>query len=144
MLEWILHGNLCRTIGPLLSQRFLLASAKAQPRGGFIKGCEVKQILYPLGANPTLELWSGFVLPLGLLNESRVKSSDPGFYTPVWNLHPLAPCSKYRLYYSIIINHLRGPNGRIMTQSNLINILCRCTTYCHKKCHQSRTFNCTT
>ncbi len=25
----------CRTIGPLLSQRFLLASAKAQPRGGF-------------------------------------------------------------------------------------------------------------
>ncbi len=28
-------GNLCRTIGPLLSQRFLLASAKAQPRGGF-------------------------------------------------------------------------------------------------------------
>ncbi len=27
----------CRIIGPLLSQRFLLASAKAQPRGGFIK-----------------------------------------------------------------------------------------------------------
>ena len=25
----------CRIIGPLLSQRFLLASAKAQPRGGF-------------------------------------------------------------------------------------------------------------
>ncbi len=25
----------CRTIGPLLSQRFLLASAEAQPRGGF-------------------------------------------------------------------------------------------------------------
>ncbi len=24
------------TIGPLLSQRFLLASAKAQPRGGFL------------------------------------------------------------------------------------------------------------
>ncbi len=28
--------QLCRTIGPLLSQRFPLASAKAQPRGGFI------------------------------------------------------------------------------------------------------------
>ena len=36
MLEWMFHGNLCRTIGPLLSQRFLLASAKAQPRGGFL------------------------------------------------------------------------------------------------------------
>ncbi len=35
MLEWSFHGNLCRTIGPLLSQRFPLASAKAQPRGGF-------------------------------------------------------------------------------------------------------------
>ncbi len=64
MLRWILHGDyeysmftaflykekelltgegcveidipwqLCRTIGPLLSQRFPLASAKAQPRGG--------------------------------------------------------------------------------------------------------------
>ncbi len=28
--------QLCRTIGPLLSQRFLLASAKAQPREGFL------------------------------------------------------------------------------------------------------------
>ncbi len=28
--------QLCRTIGPLLSQRFPLASAKAQPRGGFL------------------------------------------------------------------------------------------------------------
>ncbi len=27
--------QLCRIIGPLLSQRFPLASAKAQPRGGF-------------------------------------------------------------------------------------------------------------
>ena len=29
------HGSLCRTIGPLHSQRFLLASAKGQPREGF-------------------------------------------------------------------------------------------------------------
>ncbi len=36
VLEWSFHGNLCRTIGPLLSQRFPLASAKAQPRGGFV------------------------------------------------------------------------------------------------------------
>ncbi len=28
--------QLCRTIGPLLSQRFLLASAKAQPRVGIL------------------------------------------------------------------------------------------------------------
>ncbi len=28
--------QVCRTIGPLLSQRFPLASAKAQPRGGFL------------------------------------------------------------------------------------------------------------
>ncbi len=36
VLEWSFHGNLCRTIGPLLSQRFPLASAKAQPKGGFL------------------------------------------------------------------------------------------------------------
>ncbi len=32
--------QLCRTIGPLLSQRFPLASAKAQPRGDFSQGHE--------------------------------------------------------------------------------------------------------
>ncbi len=33
---WIIHAwQLCRTICPLLSQRFPLASAKAQPRGDF-------------------------------------------------------------------------------------------------------------
>ncbi len=31
----VIPWQLCRTIGPLLSQRFPLASAKAQPRGGF-------------------------------------------------------------------------------------------------------------
>ena len=35
MFEWSFHGKFCRTIGPLHSQRFPLASAKAQPRGGF-------------------------------------------------------------------------------------------------------------
>ncbi len=54
--------QLCRTIGPLLSQRFLLASAKAQPRGGFQDqckfykeapccsywGCDVYLFVYPL------------------------------------------------------------------------------------------------
>ncbi len=35
-VEMDIPWHLCRTIGPLLSQRFLLASAKAQPRGG---GC---------------------------------------------------------------------------------------------------------
>ncbi len=36
--KWSFHGNneLCRTIGPLLSQRLPLASAKAQPRGFFV------------------------------------------------------------------------------------------------------------
>ncbi len=38
MLEWSFHGNLCWTIGPLLSQRFPLASAKAQPGGGGFSG----------------------------------------------------------------------------------------------------------
>ncbi len=31
----VIPWQFCRTIGPLLSQRFPLASAKAQPRGGF-------------------------------------------------------------------------------------------------------------
>ncbi len=31
----VIPWQICRTIGPLLSQRFPLASAKAQPRGGF-------------------------------------------------------------------------------------------------------------
>ncbi len=32
----VIPWQLCRTIGPLLSQRFPLACAKAQPRGGFL------------------------------------------------------------------------------------------------------------
>ncbi len=35
-MEMVQPWQWCRTIGPLLSQRFLLASAKAQPRGGFV------------------------------------------------------------------------------------------------------------
>ena len=31
----VISWQLCRTIGPVLSQRFPLASAKAQPRGDF-------------------------------------------------------------------------------------------------------------
>ncbi len=44
--------QLCRTIGPLLSQRFPLASAKAQPREGFpivLRGnvlCSLKCMVY--------------------------------------------------------------------------------------------------
>ncbi len=34
-VEIVIPWQLCQTIGPLLSQRFLLASAKAQPRGEF-------------------------------------------------------------------------------------------------------------
>ncbi len=34
-VEMDIPWQLCRTIGPLLNQRFPLASAKAQPRGGF-------------------------------------------------------------------------------------------------------------
>ncbi len=34
-VEMVIPWQFCRTIGPLLSQRFLLASAKAQLRGGF-------------------------------------------------------------------------------------------------------------
>ncbi len=34
-VEMDIPWQLCRTIGPLLSQRFPLASAKAQPRGDF-------------------------------------------------------------------------------------------------------------
>ncbi len=34
-VEMDIRWQLCRTIGPLLSQRFPLASAKAQPSGGF-------------------------------------------------------------------------------------------------------------
>ncbi len=34
-VEMDIPWQLCRTIGPLLSQRFPLASAKAQPMGGF-------------------------------------------------------------------------------------------------------------
>ncbi len=34
-MEMVKPWQLCRTIGPLPSQRFLLASAKAQPRGVF-------------------------------------------------------------------------------------------------------------
>ncbi len=34
-VEMDIPWQLCRTIGPLLSKRFPLASAKAQPRGGF-------------------------------------------------------------------------------------------------------------
>ncbi len=34
--EMVKHWQLCRTIGPLLSQRFPLASAKTQSKGGFI------------------------------------------------------------------------------------------------------------
>ena len=38
-VEMVIPWQLCRTIGPLISQRFPLASAKAQPRGDFdIKG----------------------------------------------------------------------------------------------------------
>ena len=33
-VEMDIPWQLCRTIGPLLGQRFPLASAKAQPRGG--------------------------------------------------------------------------------------------------------------
>ncbi len=34
--------QLCRTIGPLLSQSFPLASAKAQPRGDLYPGTSIK------------------------------------------------------------------------------------------------------
>ena len=34
-VEMDIPWQLCRTIGPLLSQRFPLAGAKAQPRGDF-------------------------------------------------------------------------------------------------------------
>ncbi len=51
--------NLCRTLGPLLSHRFLLASAKAQPRGGFLISRETyvpvrkpKFKVYHLSDNP--------------------------------------------------------------------------------------------
>ncbi len=42
-MEWSFHGVVIpyRTIGPLLSQRFPLASAKAQPRGGGISGSTI-------------------------------------------------------------------------------------------------------
>ena len=42
--------QLCRAIGPMLSQRFLLASAKAQPRGGGVnvhtidQECEIARL----------------------------------------------------------------------------------------------------
>ncbi len=51
--------QLCRTIGPLLSQRFPLASAKAQPRGGFFQSLfgEATLIL----ANPAHDLYSCFM-----------------------------------------------------------------------------------
>ncbi len=35
-VEMVIPWQLCRTIGPLLSQRFPLASAKAQPMGGIL------------------------------------------------------------------------------------------------------------
>ncbi len=37
-VEMDIPWQLCRTIGPLLSQRFPLANAKAQPRGDFLVG----------------------------------------------------------------------------------------------------------
>ena len=35
-MEMVIPWQLCRTIGPLHSQRFLLGSAKAQPSGEFV------------------------------------------------------------------------------------------------------------
>ncbi len=45
-VEMVILWQLCRTIGPLLSQRFLLASAKAQPRGGFHPDCKIWLLNY--------------------------------------------------------------------------------------------------
>ena len=58
-VEMVNPCQMCRTIGPLLSQKFLLESAKAQPRGGllittcnssllshFIEECTQKYSLY--------------------------------------------------------------------------------------------------
>ncbi len=45
-VEMDIPWQFCRTIGPLLSQRFPLAIAKAQPRGG---GFEAKNVIYLIG-----------------------------------------------------------------------------------------------
>ncbi len=44
-VEMDIPWQLCRTIGPLLSQKFSLASAKAQPRGGFFMFNEHRTLL---------------------------------------------------------------------------------------------------
>ncbi len=51
LLELVPHWQLCRTIGPLLSQRFPLASAKAQPMRVFESFTLCWYICVPTGIN---------------------------------------------------------------------------------------------
>ncbi len=61
-------GDECWTIGPLLSQRFLLPSAKAQPRGGFyiigngIPAISLKSVTFIFQISDLTRHWLGHQL----------------------------------------------------------------------------------
>ncbi len=66
--------QLCRTIGPLLSQRFPLASAKAQPRGEFLVSTlksyryyrKVKNVIYKVLFIRITQIWQRVRLTIAI------------------------------------------------------------------------------